>query len=85
MVWEQTVATAKKKEPLFYVNTESKRVAKVKTTFEALERGYLTALFCFATGAPGISKKGIFFSVTLLRISHFFTGSRIARPGAFAV
>jgi hypothetical protein len=42
-------------------NTESKRTAKVKTTFEVLERGYLTASFCFATGAPGIFKEGIFF------------------------
>jgi len=69
MVWEQTVATAKKTQCFMY-NTESKRTAKVKTTFEVLERGYLTASFCFAIGVPGIFKEGIFL-VTLLRISHF--------------
>jgi hypothetical protein len=56
-------------------NTDSKRTAKVKTTFQVLERGYLTACFCFATGAPGISKEEIFFeslfsvSVTSLLIA----------------
>jgi len=70
---------------LFYLNTESKRKVKVKNTSEVLERGYITAFFCFATGAPGISKEGIFFSVTLLRISHFFIDSRIARAEAFVV
>jgi hypothetical protein len=49
------------KEQLFYVNTERKWTAKVKNTFEVLERGHLTAFFRFATGAPGISKEGIFF------------------------
>jgi hypothetical protein len=43
-------------------NTESKRTAKVKTTFEVLERGYLTVSFCFEIGVPGIFKEGIFFS-----------------------
>jgi hypothetical protein len=70
---------------LFYVNTESKRTAKVKNMFEVLERGHLTAFFRFATGAPGISKEGFFFSVILLRISHFFIYSRIARLEAFVV
>jgi hypothetical protein len=42
-------------------NTESKGTAKVKTMFEVLERGYLTASIG-AIGAPGIFKERIFLS-----------------------
>jgi len=64
-------------------NAESKRIAKVKTTFEVLERGYLGVFRVYDRGARDI-QKGRFFWL-LFYVSVIFIGSRIARPEAFVV